>query len=199
MLDACEATVFYSLAFWAPNYLFSYKIAPSLSSADLALLPAILGLVGGSLLGGFFTDRLRKRIETAAAWVSFAAMAGGFVIALLLFNIFNLTWVMAAAFFFGLVGYMIFPSITVMMYDIVPPETKATVMASDGVLTGLVAAGASILIGLLSRQFGSLRLAFGGVSLFFLAAGAILAPLITPHTADMHDQENRLKRIEKQG
>ncbi len=199
LLDACEATVFYSLAFWAPNYLITYHIAPSLGYADLALLPAILGLACGSLVGGFFTDRLRRRIYNAAAWVSFAAMAGGFLLALVIFNVFNLTVVMAAAFFFGLVGYMIFPSITVMMYDIIPPETKATVMASDGVVTGLVAAGASIGIDLLSRQLNSLRLAFGGASLLFLALGAVLALVITrPLAADMREQEklveNRVQR-----
>ena len=190
LLDACEATVFYSLSFWAPNYLLSYRIAPDLGSADLALLPAILGSVCGSLLGGFLTDRLRKRITTAAVWVSFAAMAGGFLFALVLFNVFNLTVVMIIAFLFGLVGYMIFPSITVMMYDIVPPETKATVMASDGVVSGLVAAATSAGIGLLSRQWQDLRLAFGGASLFFLAAGAVLALVISRRlAADMRDQE----------
>jgi MFS family permease len=194
LLDACEASVFYSLAFWAPNYLLSYKIAPDLSTADLALLPAILGSVCGSLLGGFLTDRLRKRTAKAATWVSFTAMAGGFVIALVLFNVFSLTAVMAAAFFFGLVGYMIFPSITVMMYDIVPPETKATVMASDGVVAGLANIAAAAGIGLLSRRFQDLRIAFGGATLFFLAAGAILALIISRRIVeDMHDQEELVK------
>jgi MFS family permease len=194
LLDACEASVFYSLSFWAPNYLLSYKIAPDLGSADLALLPAILGSVCGSLLGGFLTDRLRLRTPKAATWVSLAAMSGGFIIALILFNVFSLSAIMIAAFFFGLVGYMIFPSITVMMYDIVPPETKATVMASDGVISGLINIAAAAGIGLFSRQFQNLRIAFGGATLLFLAAGTILAWIISQNIVkDMHDQEELIK------
>jgi MFS family permease len=198
LLDACEAAVFYSLAFWAPNYLFSQGIADSLSVADFALLPAILGSVCGSLLGGFLTDRLRRRTPVAAALVSFIAMAGAFLIALVLFNLFNLTAVMVVAFLFGLVGYMIFPSITVMMYDIVPPETKASVMASDGVIAGLVSAGASLAIGLLSRQLQSLRLAFGGACLLFLALGALLALVVMRRIGgDMRAQEQLVReRVE---
>lgn len=198
LLDACEAAVFYSLAFWAPNYLFSQGIADSLSAADFALLPAILGSVCGSLVGGFFTDRLRRRTPLAAALVSFVAMAGAFIIALLLFNLYDLTAVMVVAFFFGLVGYMIFPSVTVMMYDIVPPETKASVMASDGVISGLVSAGASLTIGLLSRELQSLRLAFGGVCLFFLAVGALLALVVMRRIgSDMQAQDQLVReRIE---
>lgn len=136
LLDACEGAVFYSLAFWEPNYLLTYHIAPDLTSADLALLPAIISFVCGSLLGGLLTDRLRKRIPVAAAWVSFIAMAGALLISLVLFNIFSLIPVMIVAFVLGLTGFMIFPSITVMLYDIVPPETKATAMAGDGVVSG---------------------------------------------------------------
>jgi MFS family permease len=190
LLDACEGAVFFSLSFWAPNYLMTYHIAPDLFSADLALLQAIVGFVCGSLLGGVLTDRLRKRTPNAAAWVSFIAMAGGFVISLVMFNLFNLTAVMVVAFVLGMTGYMILPTITIMMYDIVPPETKATAMAGDGVVLGLVSAGASAGIGLLSQKLDNLRLAFGGACLFFLAAGAILALVIAQRiTADMQDQE----------
>jgi len=194
LLDACEGAVFFSLSFWAPNYLMTYRIAPDLLTADMALLPAIVGFVCGSLLGGVLTDRLRGRLPNAAAWVSFIAMAGGFLIALVMFNVFSLTAVMAVAFVLGMTGYMILPTITIMMYDIVSPETKATAMAGDGVVLGLVSAGASAGIGLLSRQLQDLRLAFGGACLFFLAAGAILALIIARRiTADMQDQEKLVK------
>ncbi len=190
LLDACEGAVFFSLAFWGPNYLLTYKIAPDLFTADLALLPAIVGFVIGSLLGGMFTDRLRRRIPGAAAWVSFVAMAGGLLLSLFLFNIFSLVPVMIVAFLLGMVGYMILPTITIMMFDIVPPETKATAMAGDGVVLGLVSAAASSGIGLFSQQMYDLRLAFGGACVFFLAMGAILAFIIARRiAADMHDQE----------
>ncbi len=194
LLDACEGAVFFSLAFWGPNYLMTYHIAPDLFTADLALLPAIVGFVCGSFLGGVLTDRLRKRVPNAAAWVSFIAMAGGLLVSLVMFNIFSLIPVMIVAFVLGMTGYMILPTITIMMYDIVPPETKATAMAGDGVVLGLVSAVASAGIGLLSRQWHDLRLAFGGACLFFLAAGAILALVIARRiTADMQEQEELVK------
>lgn len=194
LLDACEGAVFYSLAFWGPNYLLTYHIAPNLTVADLALLPAIVGFVCGSLLGGLLTDRLRKRTQSAAAWVSFIAMAGGLLICILLFNIFTLIPVMIVAFILGMTGYMILPTITIMLYDIVPPETKATAMAGDGVVLGLVSAGASAGIGILSQELNSLRLAFGGACIFFLAAGAILAFIVARNiAADMQEQEKLVK------
>ncbi len=190
LLDACEGAVFFSLSFWAPNYLLAYHIAPDLLTADLALLPAIVGFVFGSLLGGVLTDRLRRRTPSAAAWVSFIAMAGGLVISLVMFNLFSLVPVMIVAFVLGVTGYMILPTITIMIYDIVPPETKATSMAGDGIVLGLVSAGASAGIGLLSRQLGDLRIAFGGACVFFLAVGAVLAFVIARRIpADIQDQD----------
>ena len=178
LLDAAEAAVFFSLAFWGPNYLLTYKIATNLTMADLALLPAIVGFVGGSILGGLLIDRLRKRVDTAAAWVSFFAMAGGFFLCILLFNVFSLVPLMVIAFLLGLTGYMILPTITVMIFDIVPPETKASALAGDGIVLGLVTAGASAIIGVISHVTNNLRLAFGGTCVFFLAVGAILAFII---------------------
>ena len=192
LLDACEGAVFFSLSFWAPNYLMTYRIAPDLFTADLALLPAIIGFVCGSLLGGVLADRLRRRLPNAAAWVSFVAMAGGFVISLVMFNVFSLAAVMVAAFALGVTGYMILPTITIMMYDVVPPETKATAMAGDGVVLGLVSAGASAGIGLLSRQLHDLRLAFGGACLFFLAVGAVLALIIARRIGDDMQAQEKL-------
>jgi MFS family permease len=189
LLDACEGAVFFSLAFWGPNYLLTYRIAPNLVAADLALLPAIIGFVCGSLLGGLLTDRLRNRIPAAAAWVSFVAMAGGLLFSLALFNIFSLVPVMIVAFLLGLVGYMILPTINIMVFDIVPPETKATALAGDGIVLGLVSAAASSAIGLVSQQIHDLRLAFGGACIFFLAMGAILAFIVARRIpADMQDQ-----------
>jgi MFS family permease len=64
-LDACQASVNWGFAFWAPTYLTRYNIAPNAEAAALALLPAILGFVAGALLGGFLIDRLRRRSPLA--------------------------------------------------------------------------------------------------------------------------------------
>ena len=96
-LDTCQASVNWSIAFWAPTYLTRYHIAANPEMAAIALLPAILGFVLGALLGGWLIDRLRSRTERASVWVALISMSGGLVMALVVFNLFNLAAVMAAA------------------------------------------------------------------------------------------------------
>jgi MFS family permease len=169
-LDTCQASVNWSIAFWAPTYLTRYGIAPNPESAALALLPAIIGFVLGALLGGILIDRLRKLSERAPAWIALTAMGGGFVLALLVFNLFSLAWLMTAAFFLGLVAYMVMPAINIILFSVVPPETKATTISASNVILNLVTAALSYLIGRVSDAAG-LRLAFSGAVLFMFALG----------------------------
>ncbi len=169
-LDTCQASVNWSLAFWTPIYLTRYHIAANADAAALALLPAILGFVVGALLGGWAIDRLRHRTERAAAWVALIAMSGGLVMGLLTFNLFSLTAVMVAGFFLGVVSYMAMPAVNVTFFSVVPPETKATTIATSNVILNLVIAGLSFLIGVLSDA-SELRLAFSGVVLVMFALG----------------------------
>jgi MFS family permease len=171
-LDTCQATINWSIAFWAPTYLTRYRIASSPEAAALALLPAILGFVLGALLGGFLIDRLRLRTARAAVWVALAAMTGGLALALLVFNLFSLAALMTAAFFLGLVTYMVMPAVTTILFSVVPPETKATSISISNVVLNLVIAGVSLLIGVVS-QASELRLAFGGSVLVMFALGIL--------------------------
>ena len=179
-LDTCQASVNWSIAFWAPTYLTRYHIAPDPETAALALLPAILGFVCGAVLGGWLIDRLHLRTRRAAAWVALVAMAGGLVMALLVFNIFQLGWLMAAAFGLGLVTYMVMPAVNVIFFSVVPPETKATTISASNILLNLVIAVLSVLIGTFSDAYG-LRPAFAGAVLlmFFLGILVCLALLRT--------------------
>ncbi len=161
-LDTCQASANWSIAFWAPLYLVRYNIAPDAEAAAMALLPAILGFVAGAVLGGWLIDRLRKRTDRAAAWVALIAMSGGVLLSLLVFNIFSLGMLMAAAFFLGLVAYMVMPAVTILMFSVVPPETKATTISVSNVILNLVIAVLSFSIGLVSDAT-ELRYAFGGV------------------------------------
>lgn len=172
-LDACQATVNWSIAFWAPTYLTRYHIAPNAETAGLALLPAIIGFVLGALLGGWLIDRLRPHTPRAAAWVSLIAMTGGLGMALLVFNIFQLAWLMAAAFFLGLVAYMVLPAVSLILFSVVTPETKATSIAASNVILNLVIAVVSALIGIVSDAAG-LRLAFGGSVLIMFGLGILV-------------------------
>lgn len=177
MLDTSQSTVNWTLAFWAPIYFTRYHIAPNADAAALALLPAILGFVLGALLGGVFIDRLRRHTERAAAWVALIAMSGGLVCAFITFNLFDLTWVMISGFFLGLVGYMSMPAVSIIFFSVVPPETKASTIATSNVILNLVIAVMSFIIGVVSDQ-SELRLAFSGVVLFMFALGIAASLLL---------------------
>lgn len=184
-LDTCQASVNWSFAFWAPTYLTRYGIAPDADTAALALLPAILGFVAGAVLGGWVIDRWRRRSKLAPVWVALAAMSGGLLMALLVFNLFVLGWLMAAAFLLGLVTYMVMPAVNILLFSVVPPETKATTISASNVLLNLVIAGLSLLIGVISDAAG-LRVAFGGVIIvmYLLGIGVCLA-LLRRYPTDM--------------
>jgi len=173
-LDTCQASVNWSVAFWAPTYLTRYHIAPSAEAAALALLPAILGFVTGALLGGWLIDRLRRRTDRAAAWVALMAMSGGLAMAFVVFNVFRLGPLMAAAFLLGVVSYMAMPAVSIIMFSIVPPEMKATTISTSNVILNLVIAGISLLIGL-GSDATQLRWAFGGAVLLMFGLGIVVS------------------------
>lgn len=172
-LDTCQASVNWSIAFWAPTYLTRYHIAPTAEAAALALLPAIVGFVIGAVLGGWLIDRLRQRTDRAVAWVALIAMSGGLLMSLLVFSLFNLTWLMVAAFFLGVVSYMVMPAVSMTMFSVVPPETKATTISTSNIILNLVIAILSFLIGAISDAT-ELRLAFGGAVLLMFGLGIVV-------------------------
>lgn len=187
-LDACQAAVNWTIAFWAPTYLTRYRIAPDAETAAISLLPAILGFVLGALLGGWLIDRFRRRSNRAAAWVALLAMAGGLVMALPVFNLFSLAPLMTAAFFLGLLSFMVLPAVNVILFSVVPPETKATTIATSNILLNLVIAVLSFLIGAISDAT-ELRLAFGGAVVVMFALGiAVSLGLLATLPRDMARQ-----------
>jgi MFS family permease len=173
-LDTCQASVNWSFAFWAPIYLTRYQIAPDAETAAIALLPAILGFVIGALVGGWLIDRLRHKSNRAAAWVALIAMSGGFIMALLVFNLFQLAGLMTAAFFLGVVAYMVMPAVSIILFSVVPPETKATTISVSNVILNLVIAVLSLLIGVISDAT-ELRWAFGGAVIVMFALGILVS------------------------
>ncbi len=179
-LDTCQAVINWGFAFWAPTYLTRYHIAANSEQAALALLPAILGFVGGAVVGGIAIDRLRRRTPLAPVWVSLVAMVGGLLMALLVFNVYQLGPLMVAAFSLGVVTYMVQPSATAILFSVVPPETKATTISASNVILNLAVAVVSFLTGIISDTAG-LRLAFGGSVLvaYGIGIGVCLALLRT--------------------
>jgi MFS family permease len=184
LLDACQGSTWWAFAFWAPAYLLRRDIAPDADTAALALLPAILGFVIGTVLGGLLIDRLRRRTERAAAWVSLISVLGALTCSVVVFALRDLTAVLVAGFFLGLFGYLIMPAINVMLYDVVPPETRASATAADGVTLSAFSAVTSLAIGAVSFYVGqwqglaegNLRAGFQGACTLLLA-GAVLCCL----------------------
>jgi MFS family permease len=195
-LDTCQASVNWSFAFWAPTYLTRYHIAPDAETAAIALLPAIMGFVLGALIGGWLIDRLRQKSDRAPVWVALIAMSGGFVMALVMFNLFHLTSLMAAAFFMGVIAYMVMPAVGVIQFSVVPPETKATTISVSNVILNLVISLLSLLIGIISDA-AELRLAFGGavIIMFLLGIGTCLALLRTFRADVKHQQATVASRV----
>lgn len=188
-LDACQATANWSIAFWGPLYMIRYKIAPNAEAAALALLPAILGFVSGAVLGGVIIDRLRRKTDRAAAWVALIAMSGGLVMSSLVFNVFELSQMMVAGFFLGLVAFMVMPAVTILMYSVVPPETKATTISASNIILNFVIAVLSFVIGLVSDAF-ELRVAFGSVVIGMYALGILVSlGLLRAIRGDMERQQ----------
>jgi MFS family permease len=182
LLDACQGSTWWAFSFWAPAYLLRYDIAPDPNTAALALLPAIAGFVVGTLLGGWLIDRLRRRTERSAIWVSLISMAGALAMSFVVFSVHTLTAVLVAGFFLGLFGYLIMPAINVILYDVVPPETRSSATAADGIILSAVSALTSFAIGAVSYTVGqqqglaegNLRAGFQGAVTVLLTAALLL-------------------------
>jgi MFS family permease len=186
LLDGCQGATWWAFSFWAPAYLLRYGIAPDPDAAALALLPAIVGFVVGTLLGGWLIDRLRRRTERCAIWVSLISMGGALAMSVVVFALRDLTAVLVAGFFLGLFGYMIMPAINVVLYDVVPPETRASATAADAVILSGFSALTAFAIGALShvvgmRQglaVGNLRAGFQGAATVLLTGGIVFSLLL---------------------
>ena len=186
LLDACQGSTWWAFSFWAPAYLMRRDIAPDPDTAALALLPAIGGFVVGTLLGGWLIDRLRRRTERSAVWVSLISMVGALVMSLVVFALQDLTAVLVAGFFLGLFGYLIMPAINVILYDVVPPETRSSATAADGVILSAFSALTALGIGAVSYYVGiwqgldegNLRVGFQGAATVLLGGGVIFALLL---------------------
>ena len=186
LLDACQGSTWWAFSFWAPAYLVRRQIAPNPDVAALALLPAILGFVTGTILGGWLIDRLRRRTELSAVWVALLSTSGALLLSIVVFSLTSLTAVLVAGFFLGLFGYLIMPAINVILYDVVPPETRSSATAADGVVMGTVSALTGLAIGAVSQYVGAqqglaegnLRVAFQGAATVLLSGGIVLSLLL---------------------
>jgi MFS family permease len=154
LMDACQGSTWWAFSFWAPAYLVRRNIAHSPDAAALALLPAIAGFVVGTLLGGWLIDRLRQRTERSAIWVALIAAVGALVMSIVVFALRDLTVVLVAGFFLGVFGYLYMPTINVILYDVVPPETRSSATAADGVMVSAFSALAAFAIGTISYYLG---------------------------------------------
>ena len=186
LLDGCQGSTWWAFSFWAPAYLVRRQIAPNSDVAALALLPAILGFVTGTVLGGWLIDRLRRRTERSAVWVALLSTSAALVLSFVVFALTDLTAVLVAGFFLGLFGYLITPAINVILYDVVPPETRSSATAADGVVMSTISALTGLTIGAVSQYVGArqglaegnLRVGFQGAVTVLLSGGIIVSLLL---------------------
>jgi MFS family permease len=175
LMDACQGSTWWAFSFWAPAYLVRHDIAPNPDTAALALLPAIAGFVAGTLLGGWLIDRLRRRTERSAVWVALIAAVGALLMSVVVFALRDLTAVLVAGFFLGLFGYLYMPTINVILYDVVPPETRSSATAADNVIVSFFSALTAFSIGTISHYLGIWQgLGEGNLGAGFQAAVTVL-------------------------
>jgi MFS family permease len=196
LMDSCQGATWWAFAFWAPAYLVRRNIAPDSDTAALALLPAIAGFVVGTILGGWLIDRLRRRTERSAVWLALVAAVGALIMSIVVFALTDLTAVLVAGFFLGLFGYLYMPTINVILFDVVPPETRSSAIAADGVFVSGVSALVAFSIGAVSHyvglwqglEEGNLLAGFQG-AVTVLLVGAVISALFLLRTikADMAD------------
>jgi MFS family permease len=104
----------------------------------------------------------------------------------IVFSLRDLTAVLVAGFFLGVFGYLIMPAINVMIMDVVPPETRSTALAADGVILSAVSAVTAFAIGAVSHYVGmqqglaegNLRAGFQGATTVLLSSGVFFALLL---------------------
>jgi len=194
LLDACQGSTWWAFSFWAPAYLLRVKVAPHADAAALALLPAIAGFVVGTLLGGWLIDRLRRYTQRSPVWIALISMSGALAMSVVVFSLRELRAVMTAGFFLGLFGYMIMPVINTLLFDVIPPETRSSALAADGVILSAVSALTSLSIGSVSYYVGrmqgltegNLQVGFQGAVTVLLIGGVIFSLLLLRTTpADM--------------
>ena len=122
------------------------------------------------------------------------SVAGALAMSVVVFSLHSLTGVLMAGFLLGLFGYLIMPAINVILYDVVPPETRSSATAADGMILSAFSALTSFAIGAVSyavgRQqglaAGNLRAGFQGAVTVLLAGGILLAlVLLRAAPADM--------------
>jgi len=186
LLDACQGATWWAFSFWAPAYLLRYNIAPNADAAALALLPAILGFVAGTILGGRLIDLLRPRTPRSAIWVALVSMGGALAMSLVVFAARDLTTVLVAGFFLGAFGYLVMPCVNVMLFDVVPPETRSSAVAADAMILSAASALTSLAIGGVSYSVGlhqglaegNLRAGFQGAVTVLLAVALVAAVAI---------------------
>jgi MFS family permease len=182
-LDAFQGATWWAFSFWAPAYLLRQGIAPDAETAALALLPAIAGFVVGTILGGWLIDRLRHVTELSAVWVAVVSMVGALIMSFVVFSRDDLTAVLIAGFFLGLFGYLVTPAVTVILFDVVPPETRSSALATANIVLSTFSAISAFVIGAVSHyvgqqqglEQGNLRAGFQGAATVLLAGGVICA------------------------
>ena len=112
------------------------------------------GTLIGLLLGGFFADRLSRRLRSARFWL----VAAGLILCApsvqLIGNSPSLAVAKMAAAAFGIGGGLAIANFFPCCFDVVPRASHASAVGILNMLAGLVSGGASLLGGVLKQSVG---------------------------------------------
>jgi MFS transporter, Spinster family, sphingosine-1-phosphate transporter len=156
---------------WAPSFFVRVRGLDVAESGRLFGTALLVGGVAGSLLGGTFADRRRRRRLAGELDVSAAA---ALISAPLAFLALTLTWPAAYAVLTivtPIAIFAFFPSLQTVIVEIVPPERHGLAYAINILfLAGIGAAAGPFVVGVVSDATGSL-----GAALVVPVAGMVIA------------------------
>ena len=158
---------------WMPVFLYN-RFHYSLGEAGFhATFYHQLGAFAGVLLGGRLADKFAQRTPLSRPWVQAVGLLISVPFLFWIGSASSAGQVFAALGLFGLFRGMYDSNLFASLFEVVPPEARATatgLMLSAGFLIG----GTSpVVIGNLSQRYG-LGPSLGATSVFYLAAGILM-------------------------
>jgi MFS family permease len=166
-------------AAWAPSYFIRNRGLGVTEAGILFGASALIGGIGGSLLGGQLADRWARTRHAAGLYVACASALVS--VPLLLITINSATpWVFAPAGLVGLISiYAFFPALQAVLVSFVPKERHGMAAALNVFfLGGLGSALGPFVVGAVSDWTGSLHTAMSVPAIGLLVAAALIGMAI---------------------
>ncbi len=163
-------------AAWAPSYFVRERGLGVTEAGALFGIGALVGGIGGSLLGGMLADRRRLVRVAGGLDVSWGSALLAAPLVMITINV-DSPWIFAPVGFVSLIAiYAIFPALQTVMLSLVPKERHGLASALNVFfLGGIGSALGPFVIGVASDRFGSLHTALVVPMLGLVLAALLIA------------------------